>query len=105
MILGAAAVCVVWMGLGERGIAPLYETEKERQEVLQRINKLLDENEALRRRIQKLKTDRDYVEFVARRELRLIGPHEVFFQFAPDDETPFQGTFPARRGPSQRPGP
>ena len=84
---------VVWLGFGERGFIHLYRMEKERQDYLERIDLLEGENEALFEEIQRLRTDKSYMESLARRELDLIKDHEILYRFSREPENqPASGT-------------
>ncbi len=72
---------IAWLGFGERGFIHLYRMEKERQAYLERIKKLEKENHELLEEIHQLRTDSEYVESVARRELGLIKDNEILYRF------------------------
>lgn len=73
---------VAWLGFGQRGFIYLYRMEKERQAYLERIKKLEKENHELLEEIHQLRTDSEYVESVARRELGLIKDNEILYRFS-----------------------
>lgn len=77
---------VAWLGFGERGFIHLYKMEQERQAYMERIMGLEEENMKLLEEINRLKTDRAYMEAVARRELGLIKDDEILFRFSADKE-------------------
>jgi cell division protein FtsB len=81
LILGVMIAVVVWVGFGERGLMHLYRTEMERQAHLERIQRLAKENQKLLEEIKRLRTDMEYVEAVARKELNLIKENEVVYRF------------------------
>lgn len=72
---------IAWLGFGERGFIHLYRMEKERQAYLERIKKLEKKNHELLEEIHQLRTDSEYVESVARRELGLIKDNEILYRF------------------------
>ena len=72
---------VAWLGFGERGFIHLYRMDTERQAYLERINKLERENRELLEEIQRLRSDRDYVENLGRRELGLVKEDELMYRF------------------------
>jgi cell division protein FtsB len=76
--LGAIAA---WLAFGERGFLHLYNAEMTRQAHIDRIRRLAAENRALLEEINRLRTDIEYVESVARRELNLIKENEVIYRF------------------------
>ena len=70
-----------WLGFGERGFIHLYRMEKDRQAHVERIRNLEKENEALLEEIHRLRTDREYLESVARTELGLVKENEILYRF------------------------
>ena len=79
---------VAWLAFGERGLVHLYRMERERQTHLEKIHRLEAENRKLMEEIDRMRTDRDYIESVARRELGLIKDNEILYRFAEDREHP-----------------
>jgi len=79
---------VAWLGFGERGFIHLYRMDTERQAYLERINKLERENRELLEEIQRLRSDRDYVENLGRRELGLVKEDELMYRFETKKEKP-----------------
>ena len=77
---------VAWLGFGERGFIDLYRMDTERQAYLERINKLERENRELLEEIQRLRSDRDYVENLGRRELGLVKEDELMYRFGTTKE-------------------
>jgi cell division protein FtsB len=70
-----------WIWYGEGGMVRLCRTEVERQACLDRIRKLVAENQALIEEVHRFRTDMSYVEAVARTELNLIRENEVIYRF------------------------
>ena len=70
-----------WIWYGEGGMVRLCRTEVERQTCLDRIHKLVAENQALIEEVHRFRTDMTYVESVARSELNLIRENEVIYRF------------------------
>ena len=77
---------VAWLGFGERGFIHLYRMDTERQAYLERINKLERENRELLEEIHRLRSDRDYVENLGRRELGLVKEDELMYRFGTTKE-------------------
>lgn len=75
-----------WLGFGERGFIHLYRMDRERQTYLDRIKTLERENRELLDEIQRLRSDRNYVEDLGRRELGLVKEDEVMYRFGPKKE-------------------
>ena len=101
-ILGPFAA---WLGFGERGLFRLYNTEIERQEYVERIRELAEENQALLEEVRRLRSDMKYVEAVARRELNLIKKNEAIYKFkkkASGPRGPGPESMNARKGRKER---
>ena len=75
------SLAVAWLGFGERGFVHLYRMERERQTYMEKIHHLELENRELMDEIQRLRTDREYMESMGRRELGLIKNDEVIYRF------------------------
>ncbi len=66
---------------GERGLLRIYEMRQEKQRIDTKVTELQTENDKLRMEIASLHTDRDYLERIARKDLGLVEPNEVIYQF------------------------
>lgn len=66
---------------GERGLLRIHHLQKEQQEVQRRADELMAENEKLKREIEALKSDRRYLESIARKDFGLVRQNEVIYQF------------------------
>lgn len=75
------ALMVAWLSYGERGFLQLYRMEQERQVSLEKIRTLERQNQRLLEEINRLRTDKAYIESVARRELGLVKENEVIYKF------------------------
>jgi cell division protein FtsB len=80
------SLVVAWLGFGERGFIHLYRMDRERQAYMERINKLERENRELLEEIQRLRSDREYVENLGRREMGLVKEDEVMYRFGTKKE-------------------
>jgi cell division protein FtsB len=81
IILCILAPLVFWLGFSEHGFVHLYRTEMERQAYTERIRQLTEENQALLVEIDRLRTDKKYIESVARKQFNMIKPNEVIYRF------------------------
>jgi cell division protein FtsB len=79
---------LAWLGFGERGFIHLYRMDRERQTYLEKINELERENRELLDEIQRLRSDREYVENLGRREMGLVKEDEVMYRFGARKEKP-----------------
>lgn len=81
LILIFLVLVAAWLGFGERGFIHLYRMDLERQAYMERINKLERENKELLEEIQRLRSDREYVESIGRKELGLVKEDEIMYRF------------------------
>ena len=72
---------VAWLGFGERGFIHLYKMEKERQAYVEKIRLLEAENQRLLDEINRVRSDKEYLESYARRELGLLKDNEILYRF------------------------
>ncbi|MBI5681562.1 MAG: septum formation initiator family protein [Deltaproteobacteria bacterium] len=65
----------------DKGLIKIYHLSKERDNI--RINNAIInvENENLKNEINRLKTDKRYIEEVARKELGMVRPSDIIYQF------------------------
>jgi cell division protein FtsB len=61
----------------DRGLVDLFSLKSERDRLMQENERLKQENLSLFRTIERLRTDPDYIESVARKELGMIKKDEV----------------------------
>ena len=83
LFLGLVAA---WLGFGERGFIHLYRMDRERQTYQEKINTLERENRELLDEIHRLRSDREYVENLGRRELGLVKEDEIMYRFGTKKE-------------------
>lgn len=91
MILIAACVLAPllgWLIFGERGLLHLYHAELDRQEHMERIRVLAEENRAMMAEIERLRNDMKYIEYIARKELNMVKPNETVYRFRNSADRP-----------------
>lgn len=71
---------------GERGLLRIYEMKREKQRIDQSVSELSAENQKLRLSIEGLRSDRHHLERIARKELGLVRPNEIIYQFPPSGD-------------------
>ena len=71
----------VYTIVGGRGAIHLWRLRGEKIALDEKNYRLQKENEGLRKRISRLRTDDLYLEQVAREELNLVRPGEVIYRF------------------------
>jgi cell division protein FtsB len=66
---------------GDKGLLQVYRLRRELREI-ERVNmELQQENERLKAEINNLRTNKKYIEELARRELGLVKKGEIVYQF------------------------
>jgi cell division protein FtsB len=86
IMIGILVPLLAWLVFGKRGLVELYHSDQERQAYEERIRRIDEENRALYEEINRLKTDMEYIESVARKELNLIREDEVMYRFNTDQK-------------------
>ncbi|ACM21270.1 septum formation initiator family protein [Geotalea daltonii FRC-32] len=69
---------------GDRGLLRIYHLNKDNKEIREHLQSLKTENEKLKREIEALRSDRRYLESIARRDFGLVRQNEVIYQFPPE---------------------
>ncbi|GAB7026120.1 FtsB family cell division protein [Geotalea toluenoxydans] len=69
---------------GDRGLLRIYHLNKDNKEIQEHLQSLKTENEKLKREIEALRSDRRYLESIARRDFGLVRQNEVIYQFPPE---------------------
>lgn len=71
----------MWIVLGDKGLLDAYRMKSDLLKMNEDNARIQGENEALRREIESLKTDRSTVERIAREELGMVKKGEVVVVF------------------------
>lgn len=66
---------------GERGVLRVLEASRQRHNLQADIQRLETKNTALQKEIQALRSDKKFIEDIARKELGMVGENEVVFVF------------------------
>jgi cell division protein FtsB len=66
---------------GERGLLRIHHLNQEKKRIEEKAAVLQAENDQLKREIEALKTDRRYLESIARKDFGLVRPNEIIYQF------------------------
>lgn len=69
---------IIW---GDSGFFDLMRLKQEKNALVEKSRQTETENVELYRTIKRLKHDPKYIENVARKELGMVGQHEVIFKF------------------------
>ena len=89
LLLGMVVVILIvsWLAFGDRGFIYLHKKNKERQDYLERIQKLEAANNELKEEIDKLRgSDREYIERTAREEFDMVKKNEIIYKFTEDEK-------------------
>jgi len=83
VVLGIVALVsfLFVIGLGDRGAVDFYQLHLRKVRLQESNLELQKKNRDLYRKIQRLKSDLDYVESIARTELGMVGKGELVYQF------------------------
>lgn len=87
----ALLIVVVMLALalfGEKGVLRAYKLSQEKHSLEAKIQSLQKNNEALREEINLLRSDLEYIEDVARRDLGMVKDDELVYQFSPESSPP-----------------
>jgi cell division protein FtsB len=87
---------------GDRGVLKVYKSYLQKTELEEKITALEKTNQELREEIDALRNDLKAIENIARRELGMVRPDELIYQFHPQEQPPVQ-EFPSEEN-SQEPG-
>jgi len=68
---------------GERGVLRIHQMTEEKEEIQRKATRIQAENARLKQEIEALKSDRRYLESIARKEFGLVRPNEIIYQFSP----------------------
>jgi cell division protein FtsB len=80
-VLMLVLVMIFFTFFGEKGLLQVYRLRRELKEI-ERVNtELRQENERLRAEIGNLRTNKKYIEELARRDLGLVKKGEIVYQF------------------------
>ncbi len=81
-LLGALIISIILVTVfGERGVLHLWRLYGEENRLDEQNYRLQKANEALRRRIYRIRNDDAYLEKLAREELNLVRPGDIVYRF------------------------
>ncbi len=94
---------LIYAVVGERGAIHLWRLQGEKAKLDEQNFRLQKENNALREKITRLRSDDFYLETIAREELNLVRPGEVIYRFqSPDARESKSGALNAPAGGSRQ---
>ena len=71
---------------GDRGVLHVYKTYLQKTELEEKIGELEKTNAELRQEIDALRNDLKVIENIARRELGMVRPDELIYQFHSEEQ-------------------
>ena len=85
VIAAVACAAVIFVvaaaAFGNKGFLDVWRLKKDRDNILTYNKTLEAENKDLEEKIRRLKTDKRYIAYVARKELGMIGKDEIMYKF------------------------
>lgn len=81
LLLGFLGLLLVLSLLGDRGLLQLYEMGRVKAHLEREIEALRQENAALREQVEAMRHHPSHAEEIARRDLGLVRPGEIVYQF------------------------
>lgn len=86
------AVCLAFIlfftVFGDKGLLRIYELKQDKNKIEARLADNKEDNEKLKREIVALKSDRRYLESIARKDFGLVRSNEVIYQFPQENKKP-----------------
>lgn len=70
---------------GDKGVLRALQYDRQRGELQEELQRLEEANARLRQEIEALRSDRRYIEEIARRELGMVKADELVYQFPAQD--------------------
>ena len=84
LIMGVYLLIIIF---GDHGLMALRSMRNELGAAEAKNARVEQQNSALYRTIHRLKNDPEYIEYMARHELHMVGPEEIVFKFPAKEKT------------------
>ncbi len=85
---GCIAFILFFTVFGDKGLLRIYELRQDKSKIDSRLSETRGENEKLKLEILALKSDRRYLESIARKDFGLVRSNEVIYQFPQEKKQP-----------------
>lgn len=85
---GCIAFILFFTVFGDKGLLRIYELRQDKSKIDSRLIDTKGENDKLKREILALKSDRRYLESIARKDFGLVRSNEVIYQFPQEKKQP-----------------
>ncbi|MDD2850508.1 MAG: septum formation initiator family protein [Desulfuromonadaceae bacterium] len=86
--VGCLAFILFFTVFGDKGLLRIVELKQDKSQIEARLAENRADNEKLKREIVALRSDRRYLESIARKDFGLVRSNEVIYQFLPDKKQP-----------------
>ncbi|MFP4445177.1 MAG: FtsB family cell division protein [Desulfosudaceae bacterium] len=92
IVFALVGIALLWLAgmilLGKNGYLDYRELKQRQNRITVENRAAAEENDHLRRRVLRLKSDPDYIEHVARKELGMVEPEELIYKYKSEDKAP-----------------
>jgi len=78
---GCIAFILFFTVFGDKGLLRIHELRQDKERIESHLGETHTENDKLKREIMALKSDRRYLESIARKDFGLVRSNEVIYQF------------------------
>lgn len=78
---GCLAFILFFTVFGDKGLLRIHELQQDKKRIDGQLTETRNNNEQLKREIIALRTDRRYLESIARKDFGLVRSNEVVYQF------------------------
>ncbi|MDO9069474.1 MAG: septum formation initiator family protein [Deltaproteobacteria bacterium] len=85
---GCLAFILFFTVFGDKGLLRIFELKQDKNKIDARLVESRNDNEKLKREIIALKSDRRYIESIARKDFGLVRSNEVIYQFPQENKQP-----------------
>lgn len=85
---GCLAFILFFTVFGDKGLLRIVELRQDKTIIEARLADSRTDNDKLKREIVALKSDRRYLESIARKDFGLVRSNEVIYQFPQEEKTP-----------------
>lgn len=86
--LGCLAFILFFTVFGDKGLLRIFELKQDKSKIEARLADSKSENDKIKREIVALKSDRRYLESIARKDFGLVRSNEVIYQFPQEKKQP-----------------
>ena len=85
---GCLAFILFFTVFGDKGLLRIFELKQDKNKIEARLSDSRTDNEKLKREIVALKSDRNYLESIARKDFGLVRSNEIIYQFPQEKKLP-----------------